>query len=102
MADKQNNGNHAAPPAQPTEAQIRAVDAACHKHWPDARKMAVAMYQAVAPETAQERGRLRAINAELVEALERIAFRPDFEVYETFGGFVQSIARAALKRAKEE
>src|SRR5687767_3548124 len=32
---------------EPTEAQIRAVDAAAHEHWPNARKMAVAMVEAI-------------------------------------------------------
>lgn len=32
---------------EPTEAQIIAVDRACHEHWPNARKMAVAMQAAM-------------------------------------------------------
>lgn len=32
---------------EPTEAQIRAVDKALHEHWPNARKMAVAMQHAM-------------------------------------------------------
>lgn len=32
---------------EPSEAQIRAVDAALHEHWPNARKMAVAMHYAL-------------------------------------------------------
>lgn len=31
-------------PEEPSEAVIRAVDKACHERWPNARKMAVAMY----------------------------------------------------------
>jgi hypothetical protein len=40
-------------PVEPSEAVIRAVDAACHDHWPNARKMAVAMH-AVIIAAAQE------------------------------------------------
>lgn len=32
---------------EPTEAQIRAVDKACHEHWPNARQMAIAMQHAL-------------------------------------------------------
>lgn len=34
-------------PVEADEATIRAVDKACHEHWPNARRMAVAMHAAM-------------------------------------------------------
>ena len=59
---------------------------------------------AAAPETAQERDRLKAINAELVEALERTVCALE-EVAEDGGTIIYNetmdIARAALAKARE-
>ena len=61
---------------------------------------------ASAPETAQERDRLKAINAELVKALEQLAtlgevgMRPDFQEWITFHDKVAQVARAVLAKVK--
>ena len=39
---------------EPSEGVITAVYAACHNHWPDARKMAVAMNRAIVDQLRKE------------------------------------------------
>ena len=34
-------------PVKPTEAEIRAVDRACHERWPNARQMAISLRAAM-------------------------------------------------------
>ena len=73
----------------------------CIPAWARARLIAAA------PETAFERDRLKALNAELVEALEQIASadHPDYPHFRhgteaAFGEHLMSIARAVLAKAQ--